>query len=212
MAIGNRIMRIAPLLISAFLAGSTALTSTDAGASQAAQSWFSENGYVAPTSNSIIACHGYGCSRRVPLAVDSGWLGRAGALMRAGWVSPEAERHALGEVVKAYTAYLARQFGGRPDAPRSPPQMSGVNGQMDCIDETANTTSLLLVLETRGLLRHHRVERPQSRGLFIDGRYPHVTAIIAEERTGKEWAVDPWSKAPGQRPDILPLTQWRQDS
>ena len=212
MGIGNRIMRVAPLLISTLLAGQAALSSTDAEASQRAQSWFGENGYVAPTSNRIIACHGYGCARRVALAVDSSWLGRAGALMRAGWSSPDAERRALAEVVKTYTAYLARQFGGAPDAPRSPPQMSGVHGQMDCIDETANTTSLLLVLEAQGLLRHHRVERPQSRGLFIDGRYPHVTAIIAEERTGKEWAVDPWTKAPGQRPDILPLSQWRQDS
>jgi hypothetical protein len=83
---------------------------------------------------------------------------------------------------------------------------------MDCVDETANTTSLLLVLEEQGWLVHHRVERPQSRGLFIDGRYPHVTAIVAEKRTGREWAVDPWARAPGQRPDILPLERWRQES
>jgi hypothetical protein len=83
---------------------------------------------------------------------------------------------------------------------------------MDCIDETANTTSLLLVLQEKGLLFHHQVERPQSRGLFIDGRYPHVTAIIVEKGSGREWAVDPWTKAPGQLPDILPLIEWRQDS
>jgi hypothetical protein len=83
---------------------------------------------------------------------------------------------------------------------------------MDCVDETTNTTSLLLVLQDQGWLAHHRVERPQSRGLFIDGRYPHVTAIIAEKRTGREWAVDPWTRAPGQRPDILPLDRWRQES
>jgi hypothetical protein len=83
---------------------------------------------------------------------------------------------------------------------------------MDCIDEATNTTSLLLVLQDRGLLAYHSVERPQSRGLFIDGRYPHTTAVIVEKRTGSAWAIDPWPRAPGQQPDILPLERWRQVS
>lgn len=183
-----------------------------ASASQPAQGWFAQQGYVAPAGSRIIACHGYGCSRRTAISVDGVWLNRAGALLREGRSSPDAERRALSEVIRTYTAYLAASFGGKPDTPRSPPQMSGVQGQMDCLDETANTTSLLLVLEEHGLLVHHRVEPPESRGFFIDGRYPHFTAIIAEKRTGSEWAVDPWTKAPGQRPDILPLARWRQDS
>ena len=90
--------------------------------------------------------------------------------------------------------------------------MAGQYGQMDCLDETANTTSLLVELDTRGLLAHHHVARPESRGFFFDGRYPHFTAVIVEGKAGIEWAVDPWRHAPGQRPDILPLSQWRQDS
>jgi hypothetical protein len=211
-AIGTQIMKFAPHFILTFCSALAIVQPIEAQATQSAQSWFGEQGYVPPTDSRIIACHGYGCSRRIALAVDASWFNRANALLKAGRGSPDAERKAIGEVVKVYTAYLAEQFGGLPDAPRSPPGMSGLNGQMDCIDETANTTSLLLVLQENGLLVHHEVERPQSRGLFIDGRYPHVTAIIAEKRTGNEWAVDPWSKAPGRHPDILPLVQWRQDS
>lgn len=181
-------------------------------ASQAAQSWFSERGYVEPSGSRIIACHGYGCVRRLAISVDGGWLSRVGASLRAAQGSPYAERRALAEVIRSYTAYLATSLGGKPDVPGSPPQMSGVHGQMDCLDETANTTSLLLVLQEQGLLTHHIVEHPESRGFFFDGRYPHFTAVIAERRTGAEWAVDPWKKAPGQRPDILPLDRWRQDS
>jgi len=179
---------------------------------QAAQSWFAERGYVEPSGGRIIACHGYGCARRLPLSVEGGWLSRAAAALRAAQGSPDAERRALADVIRSYTSLLAASFGGRPDVPGSPPQMSGVPGQMDCLDETANTTSLLLVLQDRGLLTHHVVDHPESRGFFFDGRYPHFTAVIAEKRTGVEWAVDPWKKAPGQRPDILPLDRWRQDS
>jgi hypothetical protein len=205
-------MKFAPLFILTCSSALAIALPIKAQATQSAQSWFREQGYVPPTDSRIIACHGYGCSRRIALTADPSWLNRANTLLKAGRGSPEAERRAIGEVVKIYTAYLAERFGGEPDAPRSPPGLSGVHGQMDCIDETANTTSLLLVLQERGLLVHHEVERPQSRGLFIDGRYPHVTAIIVEKRTGNEWAVDPWGKAPGRPPDILPLVQWRQDS
>ncbi|MXQ11710.1 hypothetical protein GR328_09615 [Microvirga makkahensis] len=203
-------MKVTPLLFSATLAA-LALPS-GASASQAALRWFASQGYVGPEGTRIVACHGYGCSRRQVLTVDGAWLSRASAFLKAGRTSPEAERGALARVVSTYTTYLTTVIGGRPDIPGSPAQMSGVHGQMDCLDETANTTSLLLVLQERGLLTHHKVEQPESRGFFLDGRYPHFSAVIMEKTSGREWAVDPWRKAPGQRPEILPLVKWRQDS
>ncbi|WP_457090726.1 hypothetical protein [Microvirga sp. P5_D2] len=202
-------MKAMPLLISVVL---PLMAFSPAHAAQNPQSWFQERGYVAPAGTQIIACHGYGCVRRKAISVDGAWINRASALLRAGSGSPEAERQALAQVVGTYTAYVSASLGGRPDIPGSPPQMSNVHGQMDCLDETANTLSLLLVLQDQGLLTYHRVDQPESRGFFFDGRYPHFTAIIAEKRTGREWAVDPWRRAPGQRPEILPLVQWRQDS
>jgi len=203
-------MKTMPLLISAALLAFSLPSS--AMSSKAAQEWFRSQGYVGPKGTRIIACHGYGCSRRAVVSVDGTWLSRASAVLRNGRASPETERKALAQVVSTYTAYLAASLGGRPDVPGSPARMSGVHGQMDCLDETANTTSLLLVLQERGLLTYHKVEPPESRGFFLDGRYPHFSAVIAEKQTGQEWAVDPWRRAPGQRPEILPLNQWRQDS
>jgi hypothetical protein len=210
MAIGNSMMKATPLLISAAL--SMLSLASPAEALQPAESWFRSQGYVEPSGTRIIACHGYGCSRRLAISVDGAWLSRASALLKGGSASPEAERRALAQVVSTYTAYLTTSIGAKPDVPGSPPQMSGVPGQMDCLDETANTTSLLLVLQEQGLLTYHKVEPPESRGFFLDGRYPHFTAIIADKRTGEEWAVDPWRRAPGQIPEILPLIQWRQAS
>lgn len=205
-------MKWTPSLISAFLLLIPALCPGAAAAAQEPQSWFLEQGYVPPANDRIVACHGYGCARRTALAVDSSLIRRASAILASGSLTPETERRALREVVKLYTSYLANQIGSTPDRPKSPPSLAGQTGQMDCVDETANTTSLLLILQTRGLLVHHEVERPQSRGIFIDGRYPHTTAVIAEKGNHREWAVDPWAKAPGESPDILPLAQWRQDS
>ncbi len=202
-------MKATPLLISAVFAA-ISLPSPSA-ASQEALRWFRSQGFVGPEGTRIIACHGYGCSRRQAISVDGAWLDRARTLLKAGRASADAERKALAQVVSTYTAYLAAAIGGQRDVPGSPARMSGVHGQMDCLDETANTTSLLLVLQEEGLLTHHQVEGPESRGFFFDGRYPHFSAVIVDG-SGKEWAVDPWNRAPGQRPEILPLMQWRQDS
>jgi hypothetical protein len=83
---------------------------------------------------------------------------------------------------------------------------------MDCIDLTANITELLIVLDRNKLLKFHRIGEPVSRGLIVDGKQPHTTPVIAEIATGTEWSVDSWTKAYGQSPDIMTITQWRRKS
>jgi hypothetical protein len=171
--------------------------------------WLLSQGYAPPTQGAIVACHGYGCARRTSVAVDGPWFARAAALLRGNHGSAAAERRAIAEVVRVYTAELASEIGGKRDLPRSPPSMSNVVGQMDCLDVTANVTSLFVVLERRGLLDKHHVESPQSRGVFFDGRWPHYTAVLSAS-DGSRWAVDPWAKSPGERPDVMPLERWVQ--
>jgi len=177
-----------------------------------ARAWLASQGYAEPTAERIVACHGYGCSRRASVRIDGAIFGKLSAIMRSGRGSPAAERRALSEAIRIFTRYVAARIGGRLDAPRSPPSLSGVHGQMDCLDVTANTTSLLLVLEANGLLIHHDISRPEARGFLLDGRWPHVTAVLAESQGGTRWAVDPWTRAPGAAPEILPLSQWHRAS
>mgnify|MGYP006292403543 FL=1 len=89
---------------------------------------------------------------------------------------------------------------------------AGKRGQMDCIDEAANAASYLLLAEKRGYLRHHTVGRPVARGFFLDGRYPHATAVIREKKTGEAFAVDSWREANGAPPVVMPLSEWFEES
>ena len=82
-------------------------------------------------------------------------------------------------------------------------------GQFDCIDSSRNTTSLLLVLDQLKLLRYHDVDVPVARGFLIDGRYPHVTAVLVEKASGTKWAVDSWTVGYGQDLEIMPLERWK---
>ena len=67
------------------------------------------------------------------------------------------------------------------DKPKADFGASHIKGQMDCVDESTNTHGFLLYLANRGLLKFHKVGRKVSRGFFLDGRYPHWTAIVIDQ-------------------------------
>ena len=84
----------------------------------------------------------------------------------------------------------------------------GIEGQMDCIDESTNTTSYLMMMAQDGLITRHSVEDRVTRGYFIFG-WPHTTAVIRDHATGERFAVDSWFIDNGEPPFMLPLPVWQ---
>ena len=78
----------------------------------------------------------------------------------------------------------------------------------DCWDTTRNTTSLLLVLQQWGLLKHHVVGDPHYRGNPLVFQTPHNTAVLVERATKVEWVVDMWPRGYLQPPDVMTVEQW----
>jgi hypothetical protein len=162
---------------------------------------------VAATSPKLITiCHGYGCSFRTKLVLGAADGQRLRSIMSAGAGSPKAERAALARAVSYFDrrANEATGYRDRPKTEFGQPE----RGQMDCVDESTNTRALLLYLAGRGLLKFHKVGRNVSRGFFLDGRYPHWTAVISDPSDVK-WVVDPWYARVGGAPDIFPYEQWK---
>jgi hypothetical protein len=84
----------------------------------------------------------------------------------------------------------------------------GRPGQMDCIDESTNTTTYLRMLTESGLLKFHTVQDRVTRfGLFVG--VPHTTAVIQETGTGQRFAVDSWFFDNGHAPAIIDMQQWK---
>ncbi len=143
-------------------------------------------------SRVVIVCHGFGCAYRDQLVLTPGK-----ALAKAvAWFDREGGR-AAGTVGR-----IARAGAGTKSGP----------SQMDCIDLTANVTELLIALDRNKILKYHRVGEPVSRGLFLDGKQPHTTPVIVEIGNGAQWSVDSWTKAYGQSPDIMTISQWKSRS
>ena len=161
-------------------------------------------GYAMPKQIDI--CHGYGCAYRAKLDLDASDGERFREIMEAGSASPAAERAAISKADQYFEerAYTATGLRDRPEA-----EVAGAaRGQMDCVDESTNTNSLLVYLAERGLLRHHKVEKRVTRGFLLDGRYPHWTAVISDP-AGVRWVVDSWYAPMGGAPDIIPLSEWK---
>ena len=172
------------------------------------QAWYATHGGVAPTSDRVYICHGFGCYWRTPFTYSARDLGELRRILARGEKSPAAERKAMARAVQWSERRVAKTVGSANDIGGLDLYNARVRGQMDCIDEATNTTSLLRVAEKHGWLKYHRVTSPVSRGFFLDGRYPHATAVVAEKAGGKTFAIDSWPHPNGALPDVMTLDAW----
>jgi hypothetical protein len=174
-----------------------------------AVSWFSRGHGRAPEGNRVNICHGYTCRIVTPVAFSADDILKIAGELSRGTASAEAERNAVSRAVQAFERIVGARIGTGNDLPGM--QFGrGTPDQMDCMDEATNTTSLLVFLAERGFLRHHQVEEPSSRGFFLDGRYPHATAVLSVNGSGEKWAIDSWPRANGEPPVIQPLPIWKR--
>jgi len=169
---------------------------------------FSETSLALPTVNRVIICHGFGCARRTTLALTAADRAKLTQLMVSGRKSAVSERLALANAMVWFDRRFGPLAGTTRHIARAGASQSGDPGQLDCVDTSRNTTSLFIVLEDLKLLRHHTIAGPESRGFFLNGQVPHTTAVLAERVGGKKWAIDPWTRAYGQLPEVMPLDQW----
>ena len=84
----------------------------------------------------------------------------------------------------------------------------GEEGQLDCIDESINTSFYMIMMFNDGLIRSHTVEDRAHRGFFFRG-WPHSSAVIRDTNTQEYFAVDSWFLDNGEPPHIIPLQKWR---
>jgi hypothetical protein len=172
-------------------------------------STYAEITLTPPTPASVTVCHGFGCRDRTEIAFTASDRARLSQILRAGKSSPEAERRAIASAVQWFDLRVGPEAGTTHHVARAGhDQLGEADANFDCIDASRNTTSLLLVLNELRLLKYHSVEETVARGAFVDGRWPHATAVVADLSSHKEWAVDSWTHAYGEKPDVKPLDIW----
>jgi len=160
-----------------------------------------------PTLKSFPHCRSYGCEQVDMVALKYNHLKSLRDLFLSN-TSSEQER----QNIKRAVAYLERTVG---EITGTSADIAGTylklgHMQHDCIDESTNTTTYLLLLNQLNLLKFHNVNALTSRPPIISGRLgPHRTAVIVEKDTNIKYAVDSWFHDNGVKPEIIELDTWR---
>lgn len=163
----------------------------------------------------VAFCHNWSCAGSVEVEFAEPFLREIADLMRPA-SSAAHERELLAVALGRIYAYAgARTRIGNDRAGNT--DDAEIDGRMDCIDHSNNTTTLLGIFERRGWLRFHRAAAPRFRHrLFV---LPvHRSAVIEEVlrsaddpldvASGERFAVDSWLVDPGLPVVILPMDDW----
>ncbi len=158
----------------------------------------------AAAEREVEVCFNYGCASRAPVRFSTDEL----KIVQAAFsdVADAAdERRAIAAAVARLYAVAAAQSPIGADRGGNI-EDDGVEGRMDCIDHSTNTTTWLQLLAERGWLRHHEVGDRVRRSRFVI--FEHWSARIVESATRAEFAVDSWFHDPGNPAEVFPLRTW----
>jgi len=189
-------------VISAFRVSMASAADDPAAAQLASQ--FAAQSLPFPTTERVVVCHGFACKFRTLIGFDTEDHAELRKIM-AKVATPEAERAAVAKAVAWYGKRIAPEAGTAGAKARATTSSSGDPSQIDCVESSLNTTSLLLMLQQLGLLHYHYVEPYVSRMTFD---WVHSTAVLTDLKTGQKWAFDTWVRNSGELPDVRPLADW----
>lgn len=158
-----------------------------------------------PQVSAMTICHGYGCRMTEEISLTGEWP-ELTADFQTPAESPEQERERIAALIADVEVVVGEKLGTAGDISGTFTGF-GQDGQQDCIDETANTTTILTLLENEGLLVWHDVRAPMTRGFFVIG-VPHTSAVIAETGSEQHYVIDSWFHDNGHPAEVVALETW----
>jgi len=178
-----------------------------AGQSPAAADWmFHEELIQEPTTDRFSVCFDHSCRTIVTRSFTGQEWQQITAPLRQPASTAAAERAAIARVIALMEQLVGEKTGTAGDRGGNLAGF-GQQGQMDCIDESNNTTTYLQLLQRDGLLRHHVLQDRVTR-FGLRAGMPHTTAVILDVAAQRRYAVDSWFFDNGERPVIMPLEDW----
>ncbi len=172
-----------------------------------ADTFVSDQVITEPDRQRFSMCHAQGCKEVEQLSLSDNEWQRIQAHFLPPASSAQQERQQIAQAIAEFEKIIGPKTGTEQDKARLFAHM-GSPGQLDCIDESTNTTTYLNILKKQGLLRWHEPMDHVTRGFFIFG-WPHSSAAMREIHSEQEFAVDSWFEDNGKPPHIVPLELWR---
>ena len=159
-----------------------------------------------PTPAHFVLCAGHGCRERHDVHLGDGQWASVRAIFARTADSAEEERVQIAQAIARLEALAGAATGTDADLGGTYSNMF-LSNQLDCADETVNTTTYLRMLAADGLMTRHRVGGRLHKGNIINS-LPHMTATIIEKETGTQWAVDSWFLDNAEPPEMATAAIW----
>ena len=159
-----------------------------------------------PGPVALPVCHGYGCAWRDYVTLsEAEWKEVRGAMAPPA-PTAAAERAQIAGAIGLIERIVGARLGTAEDRAGTPFNW-GDPKQLDCVDESINTSTYLHLLANAGLLRFHSVRELRRRTGFLR-LSQHYTAVVEEKATGQQYAIDSWFHANGKPAEVVELDRW----
>ncbi|MEN3975209.1 hypothetical protein [Emcibacter sp. SYSU 3D8] len=157
--------------------------------------------------SNFVVCSNYQCTARYNVALTDAEWRQVRAFFDPPATDAAAERRQIALAIGQIERIVGPKTGTTGDRPGAAILTTRTRGQMDCLDESHNTTVYLHLLERNRLLTWHKVGQPIIRGHVID-RWFHNTATVTDTATGIQWVIDSWFGANGEPADVVTADVW----
>jgi hypothetical protein len=157
--------------------------------------------------NDFIYCYGYGCRLTMRLGFNKHEWNSISKIFKKKSKTAKIEQKKIAKAIALMEKYTGVLAGTSEDLAKAPIVRKNAQ-ELDCIDETLNTTKYLKFLEADHLLKWYQTGNPTHKGYFINGVYPHNTATLKDKETGEIYVVDSYMFQNGKMPIIQSLKEW----
>ncbi len=159
------------------------------------------------TLSAFRVCKNYGCAKSMMVSFEQSEWAQVRAQFSPAAESAGEEREQVRRAIALIETLVGPKAGTSNDKAGADIINFGREGQLDCIDETYNTTTYLRLMAAEGLLKWHDVGEPAKRG-YVLNRWPHNTATLIEHGSRTQYTVDSWFHANGEMPETVLLKDW----
>jgi hypothetical protein len=165
----------------------------------------------APSLKGFEFCHGGGCAQVANVSISPEEWQQVVNVFTPQPESAEVERSCIANAIGLMEKIVGAKTGTSSDRAGTFGN-SNIPGQLDCNDESTNSTTYVKLMIRAGLIRFHEIQDTKTRNFFYNG-WPHTTAVIREKPSdstpGKSYAVDSWFYDNGKPAVIIPLSVWQ---
>ncbi len=159
-----------------------------------------------PTPASFKACYGNSCRLHSQVNLSAEQWQEVRAVFDPAPADALAERRAVARAIAVLERFTGEQTGTSEDAPGMGVHFNP-DGQLDCIDESTNSTAYLRMMAADGLIKFHGIGFPTHR-FVLSAWGPSNTATMRENATSKRYAVESYFRENGEPAYVMPLEIW----